>query len=77
MLRVEKARGCGKMLHGCPQFSGLSLKKIILIENNNNLKKDPPPLCFRRLLVRSGPLQRAARRFPKGEKPGGVADSGF
>lgn len=39
MLRVEKARGCGKMLHGCPQFSGLSLKKIILIENNNNLKK--------------------------------------
>lgn len=53
-----------KMLHGCPQFSGLSFKI-----------NDCFPVSVRRLVVRSESFQQAARRCPKDEKPGGVADS--
>lgn len=62
---VEGGKGerVWKMLHGCPQFSGLSFTKYIAVVR-----------CWSRRLR---PFQRAACRCPRDEKPGGESDSGF
>lgn len=65
MLRVEKATGCGECYTEAHSFQ-VSRTKIIFLR-----------CLVRWLLFLPRPSQRAVRRGPLDEKPGGVADRGF
>lgn len=66
MFRLEKATGCGKMLHGGPQFLGLMLQKCY---SPRCALRPAACVCVWR------PPQRAAHRCLQDEEPGGEADS--